>query len=87
MAEYIRQIDDIITNPAPLPESFKTDEGIWITGFHYLSDAEVLKYGFIKLLDNTIDYDPETQDIVCIGYNISKDGKTATRKYEIVPKG
>lgn len=83
---YCKIINENVTDPQPLPDSFKTKEDIWITGFNHLSSKEVLPYGFYEFVMPEVKYNKESQDVRYHEHVLNLDKKTVSPRYEIIPK-
>jgi hypothetical protein len=83
---YCKIVNGNVTDQRPLPDSFRTDEGVWITGFNNVSSEEALSHGFYEFVMPNVSYDKDTQDVRYFQNILNPDNKTVSPKYEIVPK-
>lgn len=83
---YCKIIDGTVTNPEPLPDSFKTKDNLWITGFKHLSSEEALNHGFYEFIIPDVEYNKETQDVRFFQNTLNKDNKTVSPVYDIIDK-
>lgn len=93
MQRYARVVDGLVVDgPSELPVVWDVPNGVTISGFHHMSDAEVLEYGwyrFIEPVEPSVGFDPETQEWEMDNsqYTIDYAAHTVTCPVKIRDKG
>jgi len=69
-----------------LPKTSKLKDGRTVSGYHLLSEEVLRQEGWLPLIDNPPEYNPEMQYIVHDGYEILTDKIIKKYKIENIPE-
>ncbi|MCM3487904.1 hypothetical protein M3689_01140 [Alkalihalophilus marmarensis] len=80
MYAYIE--NEEVTRTGRLPKTWTKKDGTTVSGFHLLPEDEIKAEGWISLVEDKPEFDPDTHYLQISSYDIKED--KVIRRYEVI---